>query len=118
MGDIALRMKKALQLPVVKIVGDPNRTIDTVAICSGSGSSLLPDAIATGAQVYLSGDIGYHTARDAQQAGIGIIDIGHFTSEQPIVDSLVTVIRGALVKEGIRASVAAAKTEKDPFEYR
>jgi putative NIF3 family GTP cyclohydrolase 1 type 2 len=36
----------------------------------------------------VSGDLGYHTARDAQQAGIGLIDIGHFGSEHLVVDVL------------------------------
>jgi dinuclear metal center YbgI/SA1388 family protein len=117
LGDIAIRLKQALQLSAVKIVGNPAKTVDTAAVCSGSGSSLLPDAIAAGAQVYVSGDIGYHTARDAQQAGIGIIDIGHFSSEHPIVSSLAAAIRDALGEEGIQAGVAAVATEKDPFDY-
>ncbi|HSO19151.1 MAG TPA: Nif3-like dinuclear metal center hexameric protein, partial [Desulfosarcina sp.] len=72
------QLKTALDLPVVKVAGSRDLTIKTVAVCSGSGSSLLKAAIASGAQAYVSGDLGYHTARDAQQAGIGMIDIGHF----------------------------------------
>jgi hypothetical protein len=41
----------------------------------------------------VSGDLGYHTARDAQQAGIGLIDIGHFGSEHLVVDVLAAFIR-------------------------
>jgi putative NIF3 family GTP cyclohydrolase 1 type 2 len=61
----------------------PDRAVETVAVCSGSGASLMAAAIATGAQAYVSGDLGYHTARDAQQAGIGLIDIGHFRLGAP-----------------------------------
>jgi dinuclear metal center YbgI/SA1388 family protein len=117
LGDVASRLKATFQLPVVKVVGNPDLRVDTVAVCSGSGSSLLPDAIAAGAQVYVSGDIGYHTARDAQHAGVGIIDIGHFGSEHPAVAVLASAIRDAFHQENIQASVMTVETEKDPFDY-
>lgn len=115
--DFARRLKSKLNLPVVKVVGNKDRMIETVAICSGSGSSLLKAAVGSGAQVYVSGDLGYHTARDAQQAGIGLIDIGHFGSEQPIVDVLAGVIRREIDAAGISAVVEANSLEKDPFQY-
>ena len=117
LGDVAERLKEACQLPTVRIVGNPAMAVDTVAVCSGSGASLLPRAIAAGAQVYVSGDIGYHSARDAQQAGIGIIDIGHFGSEHPAVDALVVALRDVLDKEQIQATVTTAGAESDPFDY-
>jgi putative NIF3 family GTP cyclohydrolase 1 type 2 len=91
--------------------------VETVAVCSGSGASLLTAAIATGAQAYVSGDLGYHTARDAQQAGIGLIDVGHFGSEHLVVDVLAAFIRDAIEAAGISAIVEAVDMETDPFHY-
>jgi putative NIF3 family GTP cyclohydrolase 1 type 2 len=88
-----------------------------VAVCSGSGASLLTAAIRTGAQAYVSGDLGYHSARDAQQAGIGLIDVGHFGSEHVVVDVLAALIRDAIKASGISATVEATDTETDPFQY-
>lgn len=113
----AAKLKAALNLPTVKVVGNADLMVETVAVCSGSGSSLLTAAIASGAQVYVSGDLGYHSARDAQQAGIGLIDIGHFGSEHLVVDVLAASIRDALKASGISATVEAADTETDPFHY-
>jgi dinuclear metal center YbgI/SA1388 family protein len=113
----AAKLKAALNLPAVRIVGEADRLVETVAVCSGSGASLMTAAVAVGAQAYVSGDLGYHTARDAQQAGIGLIDIGHFGSEHLVVDVLAALIREAVEASGMLATVEAADLEKDPFHY-
>ncbi len=109
------KVKTGLNLSTVRIVGDSDQSIETVALCSGSGSSLLPEAIASGAQVYVSGDMTYHVARDAQQAGIGLIDIGHFASEYLIVDVLAKKVTDALSDSAFSVSVETVGKESDPF---
>ena len=117
LGALAAKLKAALNLSAVKMVGKADRVVETVAVCSGSGASLMTAAIATGAEVYVSGDLGYHTARDAQQAGIGLIDIGHFGSEHLVVDVLAALIRDSAEASGLSATVEAVDMEKDPFDY-
>jgi len=92
-------------------------TVRQVAVCSGSGGSLLHAAVTAGAQVFVSGDLGYHTARDAQQAGVGLIDAGHFGTEQLIVPVLADAIADTLGQAGIDVVVAPAEMERDPFDY-
>jgi dinuclear metal center YbgI/SA1388 family protein len=111
------RLKAKLNLSTVKVVGEPDLMVETVAVCSGSGSSLMTAAIASGAQAYVSGDLGYHTARDAQQAGIGLIDIGHFGSEHLVVDVLAASMQDAIKASGLTITVEAVDTETDPFHY-
>lgn len=55
--------------------------INKVALCGGSGSFLLPDAIACGADVFISSDFKYHQFFDADHR-IMVIDIGHYEAEQ------------------------------------
>lgn len=117
LGDLALRLKTELGLSTVKIVGPADKPVQRVAVCSGSGGSLLNAAISSGADVYISGDLGYHTAQDAQQAGMALIDAGHFSSERLIVDVLATVLQTAAAKEGLEVTVTPAKMEADPFHY-
>lgn len=117
LGAFSEKLKLALNLTTVKVSGQADMPVETVAVCSGSGSSLLKAAIASGAQAYVSGDLGHHTARDAQQAGIGLIDVGHFGSEHIIVDVLATSIREAIEAAGISAVVEANDMETDPFQY-
>src|SRR5690606_4570630 len=61
-----------------KLVKD---TIQTVAICGGSGSFLLNDAKRQKADIFITGDFKYHEFFDAEDQLI-IADIGHFESEQ------------------------------------
>jgi dinuclear metal center YbgI/SA1388 family protein len=58
-----------------------NKPIRKVALCGGSGSDLLPQAIANGADIFISADFKYHQFFDADNKII-IADIGHFESEQ------------------------------------
>ncbi|MCB8995476.1 MAG: Nif3-like dinuclear metal center hexameric protein [Bacteroidales bacterium] len=57
------------------------KKIRKVAVCGGSGSSLLSKAIASGADAFVSADFKYHQFFDAENS-ILIADIGHYESEQ------------------------------------
>ena len=65
--------------------------ISRVAMCGGSGGSLIGAAKAAGAQLYISGDISYHNF--FTQDGFMIMDIGHYESEIEIVDILFSLIK-------------------------
>lgn len=67
------------------------RDVRKVAVCGGAGSFLLPAAIASGAEVYMSADFKYHEFFDADNQ-IVIADIGHFESEQYTVDIFYNII--------------------------
>ncbi|MCK4920626.1 MAG: Nif3-like dinuclear metal center hexameric protein [Bacteroidales bacterium] len=58
-----------------------NKKVKKVAVCGGSGSFLLKKAIASGADVFVSGDFKYHQFFDAE-GKVVIVDIGHYESEQ------------------------------------
>ena len=66
-------VKKKLNLDSVKVAGDVAINVKRVAICSGSGSSLMKAFLASKAQVYISGDIHYHDAREAETLNRAII---------------------------------------------
>ena len=117
LADFSKNLKAVLNLSTVKVVGFADMPVKTVALCSGSGSGLFQSALSSGADVYVSGDLGYHTARDAQQAGIGLVDIGHFGSEHIVVDALAAALGKAIREAGISAEVEASDMEMDPFDY-
>ena len=74
-------VKERLGLPFVKCSGRLAGSVSRVALCGGSGSFLIGDAIEAGADVLLTADIKYHDFQLADDR-ISIIDIGHFESEQ------------------------------------
>lgn len=108
-------VKKKLKLDFIKVAGDLEMKVEQVAICSGSGSSLMQAFLASKAQAYISGDIHYHDAREAETVNRAIIDIGHFPSEHLMVDALAQQLEKVISKQGIEAEVTACTIEKDPF---
>lgn len=68
-----------------RVAGIKPKKIRRIAVCSGSGSDLLSDAAAAGADIFVTGDVKYHAARDAETLGICLIDAGHFETERVFV---------------------------------
>lgn len=60
LADYCEEVKKAFALDTVKVFGDLKQKVHRVAICPGSGKSDIDQAIAAGADVYVTGDIGHH----------------------------------------------------------
>lgn len=71
-----------------RFTGDPKREIRKIAIVNGSGGSFVSKAIFKGADLLITGDISHHEALDALEAGLSVLDIGHFWSEVPMILSL------------------------------
>lgn len=113
----AQRIKQVLGLETVRIVGDPKQTVRRVAVCSGSGKSLLADFLASDAQVFVSGDLGYHDGRHVEDSGRALIDIGHFASEHLVVRGLVALLRENLSDRGYSVQVEPYEEERDCFQY-
>lgn len=59
------------------VVADGNRPVKRVAILGGDGGSYFEDALAKGADTFITGDVYYHTGHDMIAAGLNVIDPGH-----------------------------------------
>lgn len=82
-GDLIKRIKTNFGPTVVRATSIPDDEINIrrLALCGGSGSEFIPDAIASGAQVFITSDTRYHDFLDYGR-DILIIDIGHFEAEK------------------------------------
>lgn len=112
---LAQTIRKTSGVSTLRYSGDPNMVVRRAAVCSGSGSSLMGAFFSSGADVYISGDLRYHDARDAEAAGRGLIDMGHFASEHIIVGILAERLRVMLERMSLSALVEECPLEKDPF---
>ena len=83
-------VKDRFALKTVKASKPLEGEIRKVALCGGSGGSLISAAKAAGAQLYISGDISYHNFFTPE--GFMLMDIGHYESEIEIVDILFSLI--------------------------
>jgi len=73
-------VKKQLNLQVLKHTTLTNKPVNKVAVCGGSGSFLIRNAIAANADVFITSDVKYHEFFDAENKII-IADVGHYESE-------------------------------------
>jgi dinuclear metal center YbgI/SA1388 family protein len=79
--DFLNHIQKNLSVNVIRHTALVKQKISKVAVCGGSGSFMLRDAIAAGADIFITADFKYHEFFDAEEKII-IADIGHFESEQ------------------------------------
>ena len=84
-------VKDRFSLKVLKSSKPLDGMISRVAMCGGSGGSLIGAARKSGAQLYISGDISYHNFFTPE--GFMIMDIGHYESEIEIVNILFSLIK-------------------------
>jgi len=105
-------LKEEFKLSVIKHTSFLEKPVDKIAVCGGAGIFLLPNAIAAGAQVYITSDIKYHEFFDAD-GRIFLTDIGHYESEQFTVELLTEFLQAEF------SNFAVLKTEinTNPVKY-
>ena len=86
LGDFLGRVAGRLGSGALRYVGDDAAAVRTVAVCGGSGSSLIPQALAAGADAFVTADVTYHTYFEPLDPGgaprLALIDAGHYETER------------------------------------
>ena len=86
-GQLAGELGKNLgRMP--QLVGDENRMLQCIAWCSGGAQGYFEEAIAAGADCFISGEISEQTVHLARETGIPFIAAGHHASERYGVQAL------------------------------
>ena len=101
-------IRTAFHLSLIKHTTFLNKPVKKIAVCGGAGIFLLPDAIAAGAQVYITSDIKYHEFFDSE-GRILLADIGHYESEQFTIELLSELLQQkfpnfAVLKTGVNTN--------------
>jgi dinuclear metal center YbgI/SA1388 family protein len=112
---LAKKLKQVLALGHLRVAGNLDLVIKTAAVCSGSGSGMLSAFFDSGADVFISGDLKYHDARNFEFAQKALIDIGHFASEHLIVETFAERLKRHFHDKKLVLTVASYRREKDPF---
>jgi putative NIF3 family GTP cyclohydrolase 1 type 2 len=99
----------------LRVAGRVQESVRRVAVCGGSGTSLLGSAHQEGAQVLLTGDGKYHDARKAEALGITLLDVGHFASEGILVPWLVELLKRESDRSAWGLDISAFEEEREPF---
>ncbi|AEN73710.1 NGG1p interacting factor 3 protein, NIF3 [Rhodothermus marinus SG0.5JP17-172] len=118
--DFLQRVAERLQTDSLRYVGDPDASVETVAVCGGAGADLIGRALSAGADAYVTADLTYHRFFEVLdndgRPRMALIDAGHYETEAlteallatwlqqrfPTVDWKRTTIRTSPVRTFIR----------------
>ncbi|AVQ99391.1 Nif3-like dinuclear metal center hexameric protein [Oceanobacillus iheyensis] len=107
-------VKKQLNISGVRVTGDLNRPVKKVAVIGGSGEKYIRAARNAGADTFITGDMTFHTAQDAWQTGLAIIDPGHY-AEKVMKEAVVQYLENEFSENGVE--LLASTTNTDPFTF-
>ena len=108
--ELAMLIKAKLGMNCIRVVGDLEHPIQKVAVVTGSGSQYINKAMRKGADVLITGDLKYHEAQDAIDAGMCVIDCNHFESEDIFKD-----VMKRFLEQKLTIPVVSSKCNINPF---
>lgn len=94
LAQIMSALTRHIALSTATLCGPMPEKISRLAYCTGSGSSLLREASASGAQLFITGDVKYHTALEAE---ICLLDVGHHSLEEEMMRRMSELLARRLV---------------------
>lgn len=92
LNDFLQKIREVFNVSVIRHSADTGKKIKKVSLCGGSGSFLINDAIDSGSDIFITGEIKYHQFFNAENK-IVLADIGHFESEQYTVELLTQFLK-------------------------
>ncbi|GAJ25501.1 hypothetical protein JCM15457_368 [Liquorilactobacillus sucicola DSM 21376 = JCM 15457] len=109
--------KEAFQIPALRMVSrEPGKKIERVAILGGSGGQFYTYAKRQGAQLYITGDISYHTGHDILAAGLSALDPGHHI-ESVCKGKLRQLFMTWNVENNWQLKIIESQLNTDPFSF-
>lgn len=115
--EFTQKVKRTFNLDGLRLITDTkDKQIQTVAICGGSGEKFYRDALRKGADVYITGDVYYHTAHDMIEEKLSVIDPGHYI-EQRCKEKYVELFNTWKVENNWDISFIMSETNTNPFEF-
>lgn len=110
LDEFAVMVSDALKIDGCQVKGEKTKEIIKVAVCSGSGGSVLGWAKSRGVDVLVTGEMKHHEILAADEMGIGVIIAGHFATERVVLPELIERLQSTI--DAVQYSVAFALSEK------
>ncbi len=105
------RVRKVCGVRGLQLAGPARRTVRSLAVGCGSCGGMYRDAIAAGADLYVTGELRHHDALAAAAAGLTVVCVGHSNSERLTLKAMAKRLTKAMAK----LEVKLARADKDPF---
>ena len=109
-------VKVQLDVPAVRVVGDTEATVSKVAIVGGDGNKYIHMAKRAGADVFVTGDIGFHMAQDAEAQGLHIVDPGHHV-EKVMIKGVAEKMRALCAEKKRNVEFIESTIHTEPFTF-
>jgi dinuclear metal center YbgI/SA1388 family protein len=110
-SGFAARVREAFG--VSRLEGVPtSRPVAKIAVACGAAAEFLPDALAAGCDVLVTGEARFHAAIEARTFGIGLLLLGHYVSERFALEELA----GVLARQFPNVDVWPSRVERDPWQ--
>ncbi|MDY7543825.1 MULTISPECIES: Nif3-like dinuclear metal center hexameric protein [unclassified Cryobacterium] len=121
LGQLARRLATILPATAsgIRVSGEYNAPVRTVALCGGAGDSLLKDPAVLAADVFITADLRHHPASEAREQALldgntpALIDVSHWASEWLWLDTAADALRNAFPR--LRVDVSDLRT--DPWDF-
>ncbi|MBB6448849.1 dinuclear metal center YbgI/SA1388 family protein [Geomicrobium halophilum] len=109
-------LKDVFAVDGLRVSGDLGKTVKNVAVLGGAGEKYWPQALKAGADVYVTGDLTYHNAQDAQAEGLSLVDPGHHI-EEIMKKSLASRLTNEADSANVQVSFKASAVSTEPFRF-
>lgn len=113
LSDVAAKVRELLGVEHLRMVGEPDQLIQTVAVACGSAGQFLGAAGQRGCDLLITGETSFHTCLEAEATGTALLLTGHFASERFAVEWLA----GNLAQQFGNIQVWASRRETDPLRW-
>jgi len=94
-GEYIEQISKWLKIDksFMSFCGNLDAEVVKVGLCTGAGAEFLELAAGEGCDLFITGDVKYHTAQIAKELGLNLLDIGHYGSEKIFVENMANYLR-------------------------
>lgn len=102
----------------VRVAGEYDQSVESVALCGGAGDSLLGETAVLASDVFITSDLRHHPASEAREqaklvGGPALIDVSHWASEWLWLETAAAQLREALPD----ATVSVSELRTDPWDF-
>ncbi|MBQ8002945.1 MAG: Nif3-like dinuclear metal center hexameric protein [Clostridia bacterium] len=110
--ELCEKIKTTLDVPTLRVAGDVDRETALCALCTGSGKSLVGDAVEK-ADCYITGDMGHHDILTALENDCVYIEISHYDSEKIAME----LLKNKLSEKFADIEVFTSSENKNPLTF-
>lgn len=109
-------VKDALDVPALRVVGPLDAIVHKVAVVGGDGNKYIHTAKFAGADVFVTGDIGFHMAQDAEVDGLWIVDPGHHV-EKVMIKGVAEKMKQLCDNNKLNVDFVQSTIHTEPFKF-